>query len=272
MSTELALIETISASEIDSIVKYWWTCWMGMHLGFRRHAVVYWVCTGTISPVEAWQVLGIPTAYPLDLIIFYRELAITQTPEYDLAQQIVQMTPEHERKAISRFFAGRNAFESGQFSRRSIANLIDAVTVPSGLPKLRQTDDGPDGSIATARMVFDGLRRTHTMRSDAPPREKGTTPLLFVSADCQELISTLPTLISDPKNPEDTLRVQTIQDDVWEACKNAYRDYLSVRASAPIEVLRQQAIELADTPTGQYMNLLKFNSEQRGQGKRARRR
>lgn len=270
MSTELTVIPP-SEGEIDRLVKHWWTCWLGMHWGFRKHAVVYWVCTGTISPVEAFQVLGIPTPNPLDIVIFHRELAVQQIPEYDLAREIIRMTPIPERKELSRFFAGHNVFECGEGSTRTIAQLIDDVTVPAGFPKIRLTDDGIASRIPSARMVFDGLRRTFNMRGETPQREPGVTPLIFISAECPELISALPTLISDPKRPEDSMSVGTLQDEVWEACKNSYRDYLSVRAQAPLEVRRRQAIELASTPTGKYMNLLKFDHEN-GQGERRVRR
>lgn len=268
MSAELA---PLSSSEIDRLAKFWWTCWVGMHWGFRRHAAVYWCCTGTISPYEAWGVLGIVHPHPLDVVIFYRELVRTQLPEFDLATMILEMTPEPERKQILRFCAGKAVFETGEGSGKSIAQIIDPVTRAGKLPKLRVTDDGPLSRVPSFRMIFEGLRRTTVMRGPDPPPEKSDTPLLFISADCPELISALPSLIStDPKNPEDVTRTGTIQDDIFEAAKNCYRDYPSIQRAEPYMIRRQKAIDSASDETGKRLNMLQFdhNNKQRRRVKR----
>lgn len=262
----------LATNEVDRLVRPWWTCWAAMHWGFRRHSVVYWCCNGQISAEDAQSVLGANVHYPLDLIVFYRELAVTLVPEHDLAHRIVDATPEPERTHLSRFCAGNSVFTQGYGSMRAIHKLIDEVTVPAGLPRLRLTDDGPDSRIATARMIFDGLRRTHSVRSDSPPKLPGDTPLMLISSECPELISVLPSLEADPKEQEDVRQIGTMQDCVWAACCNAYRDYPSVVDTEPMEVRRKKFIDKALTPTGQYMNMLKFDQERSAINKRPRKR
>ena len=96
MTTELSI--DVASTEVDRLARWWWTCFMGMHWGFRRHAVVYWACCGEIPIEDARNILGVDVpdqfAYPLDVIIFYRELATDLTMEHDLAKQIVAMTPK----------------------------------------------------------------------------------------------------------------------------------------------------------------------------------
>jgi hypothetical protein len=110
-------------------------------------------------------------------------------------------------------------------------------------------------------MVFDGLRRTHSVRSDDPPDKPGETPLLLISSECPELISALPSLESDPKNQEDVREIGTIQDCVWAACMNTYRDYPSIVSGKPVEVLRMEAINRSSDPTQRYLNMLEFNDK-----------
>lgn len=267
-----SLSTEILATDIDRLTRPWWTCWAAMHWGFRRYAAVYWCCHGQITSFEARTILGVDVEYSLDLIIFYREMVVTLVPEHDLAVQIVEATPKLERSHLSRFYAGNSAFAQGKGSMRAIHKLIDEVTVPAGLPRLRLTDDGPDSRVATARMVFDGLRRTHSVRSDNPPKKPGETPLMLISSDCPELISALPSLESDPKDQEDVRRILTMQDDVWAACCNAYRDYPSIVAGKPMEVLRMEAVNKSDDPTQRNINFLKFNEEFGGDQVRPRKR
>lgn len=266
LSTEVA------SRDIDRLTRPYWTCWAAMHWGFRVPACCLWACHGQITAREAQTILGANVDYPLDLIIFYRELVRDLVPENELAHQIVNATPEPERKHLSRFYAGNSAFAQGKGSMRAIHKLIDEVTVPAGMPRLRLTDDGSGSRVATARMVFDGLRQTITVRGENPPQKPRETPLLLISDDCPNLISTIPGLEFDPKNPEDVISFGNIKDSVWAAAGNAYRDYPSVVSGKPIEVLRAEAVNKSDDPTQRNINLMKFNEDFDGSQSRPRKR
>lgn len=267
-----SLSTEVAARDIDRLVRNWWTCFAAMHWGFRSHAVCLWACHGQITARESQTILGANVNYPLTLIIFYRELVKDLVAEHELARMIVNATPEPERSHLSRFYAGNNVFAQGHGSMRAIHKLIDEVTVPAGMPKLRLTDDGPGSRIATARMVFDGLRQTVMVRGDSPPLKPRETPLLLISEECPNLISTIPGLGFDPKNLEDVITFGNMKDSVWAAVGNAYRDYPSVVAGKPIDVLRAEAVMKSDDPTQRNINLLRFNEEFEGNQIRPRKR
>lgn len=267
-----SLSTEVAASAVDQLTRPWWTCWMAMNWGFRSHACCLWACHGQVTAREAQSILNAKVNYPLDLIIFYRELVKNLVPEHDLARMIVEATPEMERKHLSRFYAGNSVFSQGKGSMRAIHKLIDEVTVPAGMPKLRLTDDGPGSRVATARMVFDGIAQSNAVRGDTPPLKPRETPLLLISEECQNLISTIPGLGFDPKNPEDVINFGNMKDSVWSAVGNAYRDYPSVVSGKPIEVLRAEAVNRSDDPTQRSLNLLKFNEEFEGNQIRGRKR
>jgi len=263
LSTDLST--AVSPSVIDIIVRPWWSAYAGMAWGFRRHAVVLWACAGRVEPYTAKSVLAIDHPHPFDVVIFYRELCVSLVPEHDLARMIVDATPEYphnERKHLSRFCAGRNVFEQGQYAVRTIADLINPVLQKAGIVALRETDDGPDSRVVTFRDVFDGLRRNYALRSDDPPQEKQTGPVIFISEECPELISAIPSLEADePKRPEDVKEVGTKQDQIWAAMMNVYRDYPAVVASEPLAVRRAKHIQQGVDPMHQAQLMREFDAQ-----------
>lgn len=263
-----SLSTQVATKDIDQLTRSWWTCWSALHWGFRSHACCLWACHGQISAHEARTILGANVEYPLDLIIFYRELVKELTPEHELARMIVEATPKPERSHLSRFYAGNSVFAQGHGSMRAINKLIDEVTVPAGMPRLRLTDDGANSRIATARMVFDGLRQSLVVRGDNPPvntQESAvnprSTPLLLISEECPNLISTIPGLGFDPKNPEDVITFGNMKDSVWAAVGNAYRDYPSIVSGKPLNVLRAEAVNRSGDPTQRMINGMDFDAQ-----------
>lgn len=267
-----SLSTEVAATAIDQLTRPWWTCWAALQWGFRSHAVCLWACHGQITAREAQTILGANVDYPLSLIIFYRELIKDLTPEHALAKLIVEATPKPERSHLARFYAGNSVFSQGKGSMRAIHKLIDEVTVPAGMPKLRLTDDGTESRVATARMVFDGIENSNLVRGDNPPPRPRETPLLLISEECPNLIATIPGMSFDPKNPEDVISFGNMKDSIWSAVGNAYRDYPSVVAGKPVEVLRAEAVNRSDDPTQRSINLMKFNEEFDGGQSRPRKR
>lgn len=250
--------ERLAESQIEKLARPWWTIWAGMNWGFRKHACVLWCCAGRISAQQAYEVLGIDSYNPIDLVLFYREMVVELTPERELAAMVVNTMPLLERKHLKRFYAGKQVFESGE-GRRTIAHLINEAFKPNYLPNLRESDDSEETRIADGRNFTEGLRRTYVMRSEDPPIDQSKTPLIFVSERCPELIKTLPSLESDEKNREDTKLVDNEQDSIWEAAKTCFREYPNVIGSLPVHIKRQQAIDKGSTPTQRYLNMLEFD-------------
>ena len=255
MSIEVAVLPD---SQIEQIAKPWWTIWAALHWGFRRHACVLWCCAGRISAERANTVLGIETFFPIDLVLFYRELVAELTPERELAGMIVEVMPVAERKHMRRFYAGRQVFEAGD-GRRTITQLINEIFKPNYLPRLFESDDSEKTRVADGRNFSEGLRRTRVMRSDDPPIDQSRTPLIFISERCPELIKTLPSLQYDEKKREETKLVDNEQDSIWEAAKTCFREYPNIIGSVPHHVKRQQFIDKGITPTQRYLNMIEFD-------------
>ena len=159
---------------------------------------------------------------------------------------------------MKRFYAGHQVFESGE-GRRTIAHLMNEVFKPAYLPRLRESDDSEKGRVADLRNFTEGLRRTRIMRSDDPPIQPSKTPLIFISAQCPELIKTLPSLQFDEKKREDSKTVDNEQDSIWEAAKTCFREYPNIIGSLPAHIKRQQFIDKGLTPQQKFFNAIEFD-------------
>lgn len=265
------MMPSLTFSEVDQLMDYWWGAWMGMHWGFRRHASVYWACSGPVAPEKLWRLLRIDSEKSLDVILFYRELVVDLISEIDLTQRAISMTPEPERKNIRAFYAGRNVFQVGESFASPISRLMNPLLADAKLPKLRLTDDGEDSRIASFRMVFESMRRANVLRAPEHPRDKSESPLLFISESCPRLIATIPSLEYDPQNREDVKRVGTVQDDIWQACMNTFVNYRRAQRAEPLSIQRMRAIAMSDDPMGRRFRMLDFDSKNKI-GPRMRRR
>lgn len=228
---------------VDSLAQYWWTCWMGGDLGFGHSSAIFWACTGKISPSIAWELLHIDTEWPLDIVIVYRELVPPmRTAEADLGRLIVDATPqEAERHALRKFVMGSDTKTVDRYSMHSRRELIDAVTVPTGFPAIRSAQDQPGSRVINARLMYEMLRRTSSMRSENPPRDRPddkVAPCLFISVECPQLIGAIPLLITDEDQPDDVLKLETVADDVFDGCLIGSTLVQTEHGEIPLESIR----------------------------------
>jgi hypothetical protein len=266
----------LSLSEIQALKPFWWTTWMSSDYGMGHYWSTFWAVIGRIEPSLALSALGIDTQWPLDIIIVYRELVPPpRTPEAEVAHLIVKATPREEVKELVRWVMGSDVNATPRFSEHSIVEMIEQVTAPAGFPKIRNARCGKDTRVLNARVVWEMLRRTVSMRSGNPPQEKPderTYPLLFISAECPKIQAAIPSLIADEDNPADVLKVDGIDDDLYDGLKYLLAEFAAVRLIAPVEVRRAEYMNRAESLQGQYMNQLKFDAEEAKSGVRIKRR
>lgn len=264
MSTSLATSPVIEESQLRKVARPWWQIWASFHWGFRKSACVLWCCAGRVTPELAYSALGIDALHSIDIVIFYREMIEALVPEAELASRIVKAMPEAERKhlkSVGQIYAGKQVFETGE-NRRSISDVMNEVLRKNALPRLRESDDSEETRVTDYRNFSNGLHRTVLMRSEEPPLERTKIPLILISSECPKLISTIPSLQSDEKKPEDIKRVDNEQDSIWEAARMAYREYPNVIGSLPRIVKRQMEIEKGITQQQRFLNALAYDRKQ----------
>lgn len=249
----------LPTSVVESVIQSWWVRWMAADWGFRHDSVNLWFTNGKMSPSELWAKLKIRSERPLDIVIVYREYSANQTAEADFAAGIVARTPREERKLIQRHFIDTMVFSEIRKVENTIAELIEPVLRAAGLPYLEASDKDRIGGW---RQLYDGLRRTLSMQSANPPDEPQGGPLLFISAECPQLISSVPMLVCDPKNSEDVLKMETLADDYADTLRYGWKSMLDPNRK-PVAVRAQEVYDKYQDNTSRALALMKFKIDEK---------
>lgn len=266
----------LTASQVDQLIAYWHIRWMSGDWGYRHHASIFWFAALRCSPSDLMRILGIESEYPLDLVICYRELVVAGRAEYDLAADIVARTPVAERERMQQFVMDTPGAFHGM--EHTVAEQMDLVLDRGGLPRLRRPDKKAGSRIDSARAVYDGFRRSSSMRSPNPPREQQPTPLLLIGPECPVLQASIPMLIADDNNLEDVLKLETMEDDVFDGFKYGVGYYRDGLKRSPVEVRRKAVYDsivterTTETMTNVSMAMRKFNEAERRSSSRVKRR
>jgi hypothetical protein len=227
---------------------------------------------------------------PIDIVIVYRELMVHRMEEADFAHRVVEETPKPERLVLSKWVAGSDTKQIVRQARHSPREIIDQICGPYGFPRIQSAHDEPGSRSVNAGMMRGMLHRTARMRFSDALRldEQGEKlPLVFVSAECPLLISSIPVLLDDAENgkPEDVQKLEQMADDAFDACKYLLAEYASVKSQAPREVRFKEMMENVEevtrkysedheiaVNTNKYLAMLKFNDREQQQARRGRRR
>ena len=269
----------LTQDQQNRLIPYWWVRWMSHDWGFRHWGATFWLTAGRVGPVDLQSILGITSDKALDIVIFYREYIAQGLPEPDMARAIAARTPREERERITQFRAGQDVFAERRGIEHSVAEIFDAILTPDGFPAIRAASAAPGSRAHYARLMYNGFRRTSSMRSPNPPQGTEETPLLFIGPNCPALQSAIPTLICDEGNPEDVLGLETMQDDIYDGAKMGFGYYHEALGKAPVEVRRAEVFNryegdehTEESRTAQAMAMRRFNESERRSGKRIIRR
>lgn len=256
----------LSMSDAEQIIQPWWTRWMSQDWGFAHNAVHLWFASGKLSPTQYMRFFGGSTDWPVDVVICYRELVVSETAEIDLAQQCCDLTPESERKLIARYFLSPDAFAK-RGDANTVAEQMGPVFTRIGLPGPEPADNDRVGGW---RLIYNMFRQTGTCRDAVVTQEMAKVgPLLLISANCPQVIAAIPLLVRDPKDLEDVLKTETTGDDVGDSLRYGLKSFLSPRNKAPKDVRAKEAYEAApEDPTQKALAMRRFELKEKKPGHR----
>ena len=255
----------LTRAQVEAIVQPWWTRWMAQDWGFGDHDAHLWFAAGKLKPSDWEQHFGGRCDYPMDVVIAYRENVVSDRAEADLAQDLVAMTPQHERKWIRRFFLSQDAFgqRAKQTGAHTVGEQFGKTMARNGLP-------GPEPAYQERvngwRFMFNCLRQANLRGNEVTEERSREGPAFFVSAECPNLIGSIPMAVRDDKDPEDVMRVAGV---LWEDCTDAARyglaSMLSGKLKAPVEVRQAEVYNSYQEgeETARAMAMLKFRDEER---------
>lgn len=238
---------TLTRSQIEAIVKPWWTRWMAQDWGFGDHAAHYWFVSGKLSPSEWVQHFGGQTEYAMDVVIAYREHVKQNRAEADMATDIVAMTEEWERKRILRFFFSQDGFgqRAKQHGGHTVGEQYNRIMARYGLPSPETADQN---RIMGWRFMYNILRQANLRGTNISQERAAQGPAFFVSQECANAISSIPMARRDEDDPDD---VERVAGALWEDCCDGLRyglhSFLNPQSKAPRDV---RAKELYDSIQG----------------------
>jgi len=183
-------------------LKPWYTRWISGDWGYDHPGVIHWHALDEFGNVTT-----------------YRELWGREIGEEDLGRRIGEMSAGEK---IDAFYYSWDAF--GTVSKKTKKSLTTMIGdgMPAHMPRPVPADKTPGSRIS-------GWRLWHQLMNAQMWRVVGP------SADysgCPKLIETIPTLIRDPENTEDVLKVDWSENYIGDDCADSVRMGLQNMLSA----------------------------------------
>jgi len=253
-------LSTISAVECGQIVQYWWTRWMSLDWGFSHYSVNVWLAAGKVPARITKQVFGYER--DIDAIVIERAIAERRAAEYDFGRRIAEITPKQEIREIRRWFVDGTILHKD--ADHPVSELIMSATTPHGFPKM---EPAVKDRVSGWRTLHDCLRRTLVFRRTG---ELSKGPLLLVSRECAGVIAALPVLQTDPKKPEDVLKLDTVHDDIADAVRYGVESWIRSKDTAPFEVRAREVYNSVEDPTWRHIRMKEFEMENADKGRTVR--
>ena len=203
----------------------WWDKWISIDWGFKHAATVYWHCSDQDGNVFT-----------------YKELVAKNTVgSADLANQIVAYNGKDVIKAV---YLSPDAWQKRDENAFPVEQQIGMVLSQAGLPyPSRATDDRVAGWVLMYQMLSDGSWK--------------------IVDRCQEAITALPSLVMNPDKLEDVQKQDTVADDAADGIRYGILSHCKGRKSRkPMNLVRQEHLASAKSPSHAYMLDLKFQEKQ----------
>jgi len=252
---------------VASIVKPWWRAWLATDWGFSHYAATGWARTGMMSIEEVRDRFGVECMAPIRVIIVTREAVCSDVPEPDLAQLIVKITPDAERREVRFHFMGHDGWAK-RGSANTVVDQMEPHLLRGGLQRLSHADIDRPGGWRLLWNCFAAAKKLRSWRGSTPyAQQPEDAPALFISAACPEIMQAVPMLMADEEDPNDIRKVAgDIADDVADMLRYLIKSYLSAEIKVPDDVTRAETFAKHQDPTARAMAMLRLEAEQSKRG------
>jgi hypothetical protein len=266
----------ISAGKVEALRKPTATHWMSSDWGKAHWWPTYWHFRVGLSPSEVETILGWTVDAPLNVTVTYRELIKNEVTPDQMARLQIAATPEHERSRIRAYFLSPEQVtgEPGSVGAQQARELRAA-----GMPGPAKADNDRIGGWSLMDRLLRGtkyaghdpttLRITcnacgHSTIAPAGTHSKCTrcgsislravpsqcSDVWLISAECPELLESIPKLIRDPKKIDDCLRLDEtsarVEQDIADAVRYGLKTMLAPRRKTAEDEFRERMAATAD--------------------------
>jgi hypothetical protein len=255
----------LDSAIVSRLVQPWWTCWMAQKWGFGENDCHLWAAAGLVLPEEWKALFGGRPDKPVEVVIVYRELLTIARAEADLANDIVSLTPQDERRRISSFWLGSESLDQQKKrGENTVGESLGAILQRNGLPTPVPADEH---RVDGWRFVYACLRQAglrERAEIDAKAIDEG--PALFISSDCPLCIENIPLAVRYDKDPNDVEPRIGEWASVTDAVRYLLKSKPAARTEAPFAVRRQMALDAYSDPTSKHMAALRFQERENRRG------
>lgn len=183
----------------------WHPRWLGIDWGFQHPLACYWFArVGDVTKV-------------------YRERVDNLHSARAQAQEIVDQTPDDERKLIDHIYLSPDAFQH-KSEQLSFAELMGQVFVANRMPYPEPADDDRQHG---AQCMYD------LMKYDQ----------LEIDPSCKQLIECIPMVCTEEDDPEEIEKFDG--DDPWDACRYGLKSRMRPGVKPAVEVATDKVSEFA---------------------------
>jgi len=265
----------ITQDKVSKLIKPWSKFWISQDWGKGHFNVTLWHTRGVLTPKEAKDILGWNVARSVKYTLTFREYVAggsakaddggaRELAESDIAREIVERTPEEERKRVEEFFLSPDAFEMSvrRAGENEISEILGDITAADGLPRPEKADNSriPGWSLMY-NLLLSTKRHGATIKSPELAKDLPEDEVLLISVNCPELSRAIPLLMRDPRNLDDVLKTDKaearIEQDAADAGRYGYKSKLQP-AAKPKEEQRREALAEKQDMTEKYLENLRF--------------
>lgn len=248
---------------VQSLRKNWSQYWYAQDWGKSHFCVTYWAFRINLSPEEAKKTLDWDLEKPIRITCIYRELIVNDMEAADVAQEIVNATPELERPRLKSFFLSPECVTDDP---NSIGNQQSKVLRKYGMPGAIKADNDRKGGYGLMGNLFKATKGSGWGK-DSEGRRFQYDDAILISSECPELLNAIPTLMRDEKDLDDVAKTDKSQARIEQDCGDCAR-YLLKSMLAPKKKtehdIYQEQMEAA-TPVNRMM--IAFRHDQKMQQK-----
>ncbi len=246
---------------VKSLQKSWAVHWIAQDWGKAHFCATFWAFRIALKPSEASDLLGWQLEKPINVTVVYREMIVNEREPPDVAQDIIDSTPQGERGLMKAFFLSP---EEVTDDPNSIGSQESKRLRQHGLPGAIKADNDRKGGWGLMGSLFKAAKG-QGWGVDKDGNRFQYDDAMLISSECSELLNSIPALLRDPKNLDDVLKTDLSTAKIEQDCGDAVR-YLVKSMLAPRK--KPEAVEFQEkiaNVTPQQRAMLVFMREQKRQ-------
>jgi len=248
-----------SPAELAPLRKNWANYWLAQDWGKAHWCATYWAFRVALKPSEAAEYLGWELIKPINVTVIYREMIESEKEAPEVAQDIIDSTPEAERPRMRAYFLSP---EEVTDDANSIGSQQSKRLRQSGLPGAVKADNDRKGGWGLMGALFKAAKGKG-WGVDRDGNRFQYDDAVLISSECAELLNSIPALLRDPKNLDDVLKTDLSAAKIEQDCGDACRYLLKSMLAPKRKTEEDEFKEAMDTAKPAERMLLLFRHEQK---------